>query len=322
MPPSHMEETRERAVRAFGREPAPSRERPVRERPAPRERKSDSGEAIVTLSIQVGKRDGVRPADVVGSIANEADVPGRDIGPIDIRDSVTYVGVPESVSAHVIEKLSKARFRGRAVNVQLAKEVPSQRSPREEFNREGPRRDAAAKRPYQRAGAADRPPRRESGSFGRPRTTSSDDRPPRRESGSFSRPRTASSDDRPPRRDAGSYSRPRTSADDRPPRRETGSYGKPRAGAAERPPSRGAYERPRAVGRPAGRERSDERPSFGRAPRRDFDSPRPPARAGGAMRPRATDDRSPKRAAPAREGFYKTVSKGRKPVKPGGKRGR
>lgn len=74
----------------------------------------------VRLSMSVGKRDGIRPADVVGSIANEADVPGRDIGPIEIRESVTYVTIPQHYVDQVLEKVSRARFRGRAVNLRVA----------------------------------------------------------------------------------------------------------------------------------------------------------------------------------------------------------
>ncbi|HEX7419535.1 MAG TPA: DEAD/DEAH box helicase, partial [Thermoanaerobaculia bacterium] len=57
---------------------------------APRSARDDNRKKV-RLSMSVGKRDGIRPADVVGSIANEADVPGRDIGPIEIQDAVTYV---------------------------------------------------------------------------------------------------------------------------------------------------------------------------------------------------------------------------------------
>jgi ATP-dependent RNA helicase DeaD len=77
-------------------------------------------EPPVRLRMDVGKRDGVRPADVVGSIANEANIPGRDIGPIDIREDVTYVGVPASAVDRVIESVSRSKFRGRRVNLRVA----------------------------------------------------------------------------------------------------------------------------------------------------------------------------------------------------------
>ncbi|HUP48760.1 MAG TPA: DEAD/DEAH box helicase, partial [Thermoanaerobaculia bacterium] len=90
--------------------------RPAAARPAP----SSAGRERVRLRMDVGKRDGIRPADVVGSIANEAGIAGRDIGPIEIRDEVTYVSVPAEAAAHVVKSVSRARFRGRAVNLRVA----------------------------------------------------------------------------------------------------------------------------------------------------------------------------------------------------------
>jgi ATP-dependent RNA helicase DeaD len=97
---------------------------PVEERPAPPpnvERSVErSTERPVTLQLAVGKRDGIRPADIVGSIANEANVPGRDIGPIEIREETTFVGIPARYVDQVLDKVGKKRFRGRALNVRVA----------------------------------------------------------------------------------------------------------------------------------------------------------------------------------------------------------
>ncbi|MGZ8830946.1 MAG: helicase-related protein, partial [Thermoanaerobaculia bacterium] len=104
----------------------------------------------VRLSMSVGKREGIRPSDVVGSIANEADVPGRDIGPIDIRDSVTYVTVPAAFVDQILTKVGRARFRGRPVNIRVATGAPEggagpRRYAKKEnsfvpFGKKGPRR--------------------------------------------------------------------------------------------------------------------------------------------------------------------------------------
>jgi ATP-dependent RNA helicase DeaD len=74
----------------------------------------------VRLVMSVGKREGIRPADVVGSIANEADVPGREIGPIEIRDEVTYVTVPSRYLEAILAKVGRAKFRGKHVNLRVA----------------------------------------------------------------------------------------------------------------------------------------------------------------------------------------------------------
>jgi ATP-dependent RNA helicase DeaD len=95
-------------------------------------------EKTITLSMSVGRREGIRPADVVGSIANEADVPGRDIGPIEIRDEITYVGIPERYVETVLAKVGKKRFRGRALNLRVATKAPP---PREREGEHGPERE-------------------------------------------------------------------------------------------------------------------------------------------------------------------------------------
>ncbi|HVR41475.1 MAG TPA: DEAD/DEAH box helicase [Thermoanaerobaculia bacterium] len=100
-------------------EPEPVTARPVsRSAGGPR---ASSDEPKVRLTMSVGKRDGIRPADVVGSIANEADIPGRDIGPIDIRETTTFVTIPASRVDVVLAKVGRSRFRGRAVNLRIAK---------------------------------------------------------------------------------------------------------------------------------------------------------------------------------------------------------
>jgi ATP-dependent RNA helicase DeaD len=123
----------------------------------PREERSQSDEPKVRLSMSVGKRDGIRPADVVGSIANEADVPGRDIGPIEIHDEVTYVSVPPRYVDAILEKVGRARFRGRAVNMRVAgenEEAPRPRrdeggfAPRGERKPYAPREDKSYRKPY------------------------------------------------------------------------------------------------------------------------------------------------------------------------------
>src|SRR5260221_9988283 len=51
-----------------------------------------SGERMARLFLRVGKRDGVRPADVVGAIANEAGIPGDEIGDNHLYSKFTLLG--------------------------------------------------------------------------------------------------------------------------------------------------------------------------------------------------------------------------------------
>ena len=74
----------------------------------------------VRLVIDAGRRDGLRPADVVGAIANEADLPGRAIGPIDIHDRVTFVDIPARHRDQVLSRMAGVVIRSRPVQVRVA----------------------------------------------------------------------------------------------------------------------------------------------------------------------------------------------------------
>jgi ATP-dependent RNA helicase DeaD len=103
--------------------------------PPPRD-VSQTEDGMVRLFIPAGSRAGVRPADIVGAIANEADVPGKAIGAIDIYDSFTFVEVPARYGPQVLERMSKATIRGRQVEVRVA--TPGSPPPPDRGGRPGP----------------------------------------------------------------------------------------------------------------------------------------------------------------------------------------
>jgi ATP-dependent RNA helicase DeaD len=76
------------------------------------------------LFIRAGRRDGVSAKDFVGAIANEAGVPGREIGAIDVYDKFSFVEVPKAQARVVVEALSRSGVRGKRVPIDIA--VPSQ----------------------------------------------------------------------------------------------------------------------------------------------------------------------------------------------------
>jgi ATP-dependent RNA helicase DeaD len=77
-------------------------------------------DGMVRLFFGAGRREGVRPADIVGAIANEADVPGRAIGAIDIYERHTIVEVPAQYRDRVLERMSSAVIRNRPVSARVA----------------------------------------------------------------------------------------------------------------------------------------------------------------------------------------------------------
>lgn len=65
----------------------------------------------------IGRDAGVTPRDLVGAIANEVGIPGKDLGQIDVTDRFTLVEVPADVAEYVVEVMQGSRIRGRKVHV-------------------------------------------------------------------------------------------------------------------------------------------------------------------------------------------------------------
>ncbi len=81
------------------------------ERKPPRPRADNV--ATTRIFIGVGRNDNVRPADLVGAIANEAHIDSRELGAIDIADRFSLVEVPEAIAEHVIKALKRTTIRGK-----------------------------------------------------------------------------------------------------------------------------------------------------------------------------------------------------------------
>jgi ATP-dependent RNA helicase DeaD len=113
---------------------APTRERDLRreepssaprERPAAQERPRRSGPAqMETFRIEVGSVHGIKPGNIVGAIANEADIEGVHIGRVDIREDHSYVDLPEGMPKEIFKQLQKVRVAGRELRISRVSEKP------------------------------------------------------------------------------------------------------------------------------------------------------------------------------------------------------
>jgi ATP-dependent RNA helicase DeaD len=73
--------------------------------------------------IAVGKDHNVMPGDIVGAIANEADVEPRNIGHIEIKGDHSYIELPTGMPKIVFESLKKIRVRNQPLNLELSDRV-------------------------------------------------------------------------------------------------------------------------------------------------------------------------------------------------------
>ena len=78
----------------------------------PREDKKTSREAgMVSLTMNIGKTHGIRPADVVGALSYQADIPGSQLGKIYIQYDHTLVDVPEQFVGKVLANAGRYSIR-------------------------------------------------------------------------------------------------------------------------------------------------------------------------------------------------------------------
>jgi ATP-dependent RNA helicase DeaD len=65
---------------------------------------------MVRMKLNKGKMHGVRPSDIVGTIAFHANIPGYTIGKIRIEEKVTFVDIPEDVVEQVLKQNGNYRI--------------------------------------------------------------------------------------------------------------------------------------------------------------------------------------------------------------------
>jgi ATP-dependent RNA helicase DeaD len=93
-----------------GRESFGRREMPGREGSLKRRGDSSHEEGMIRLKLNKGKMHGVRPNDIVGTIAFHANIPGYTIGKIRIEDKFSFVDIPEDAVEQVLKQNGNYRI--------------------------------------------------------------------------------------------------------------------------------------------------------------------------------------------------------------------
>ncbi len=131
---------------------SPTERQQSRDVPPPRAPlgKSAAGQ-METFRIEVGSVHGIKPGNIVGAIANEADIEGVHIGRVDIREDYSYVDLPEGMPKPIFKSLQTVRVAGRELRISRVSEK-TPRPPRATLGRH-PGAKPAGNRPGD-AGAA------------------------------------------------------------------------------------------------------------------------------------------------------------------------
>ena len=73
--------------------------------------------AMVTLRISAGRKSKVRAGDILGALTKNANLPGKQVGKIDIFDMVSYVAVEQAIASQALKILSEGKIKGKMYKV-------------------------------------------------------------------------------------------------------------------------------------------------------------------------------------------------------------
>ncbi|MES2150616.1 MAG: DEAD/DEAH box helicase [Pseudomonadota bacterium] len=98
---------------------------PAEERPAKKKKGPKEEFAMESYRIEVGSAHGVKPANIVGAIANEAGLEARHIGRIEIFEDHSTLDLPDGMPKELLEHLKTVWVAGQQLRIVQAGSAPA-----------------------------------------------------------------------------------------------------------------------------------------------------------------------------------------------------
>ncbi len=124
-----------KADKSWQREDRSDDRKPRRERSESRDRDRAPEEGMQRFRIEVGHDHKVKPGNIVGAIANEADIESKYIGRINIFDDYSLLDLPEGMPKELFKILKKTRVMGQALNISIVGKSRSTASSGKDFDK-------------------------------------------------------------------------------------------------------------------------------------------------------------------------------------------
>lgn len=80
------------------------------------------GPEMATLQIEGGKKQKVRPGDILGALTGDQGVAGNQVGKINVFDNWAYVAVKREVTQIALKKLGQGQLKGRSFRIRLIRD--------------------------------------------------------------------------------------------------------------------------------------------------------------------------------------------------------
>jgi ATP-independent RNA helicase DbpA len=84
--------------------------------------KQPADSRMVTLLIDGGKKQKVRPGDILGALTGKNGITGKQVGKIQIFDNRAYVAVDKDIARVALKKLNDGKLKGRSFRVRLMRD--------------------------------------------------------------------------------------------------------------------------------------------------------------------------------------------------------
>jgi ATP-independent RNA helicase DbpA len=81
--------------------------------------------AMATLQIDGGKKQKLRPGDILGALTGDQGIDGKHVGQINIFDTTAYVAVRRESANAALKKLGEGKLKGRSFRVQRVQGQPA-----------------------------------------------------------------------------------------------------------------------------------------------------------------------------------------------------
>jgi ATP-independent RNA helicase DbpA len=70
---------------------------------------------MVTIQLDAGRKNKMRPGDILGALTGEAGLSGSQIGKIDIFDMSSYVAIERAALRQALNYLAEGKVKGRNI---------------------------------------------------------------------------------------------------------------------------------------------------------------------------------------------------------------
>lgn len=85
-------------------------------------KQAPSSPAMITLQIDAGKKQKLRPGDILGALTAEGGIAGKQVGKINVFDQTAFVAVYKTAVKPALRQLTERKMKGRQFRARIIKE--------------------------------------------------------------------------------------------------------------------------------------------------------------------------------------------------------